>query len=83
MCVLLNDPFYQTAQAILGLTYREVWEWVVRGPYEQARKDSGRPAAVPVDDADAVAASVAGLIGAENAALVAAAIRESEATKRS
>ena len=81
MCVLLNDPFYQSPSVILGMTYREVWEWVVRGPYEQARKDSGRPAEVPVDDADAVAASVAGLIGAENAALVAAAIRETEGKK--
>ena len=55
----------------------------MRGPYEQARKDSGRPESVPPDDADAVAASVAALIGHENAALVAAAIRETEATKRS
>ena len=81
MCVLLNDPFYQSPSVILGLTYREVWEWVVRGPYEQARKDSGRPESVPSDDADAMAASVASLIGHENAALVAAAIRETEGKK--
>ena len=81
MCVLANDPFYQTPSMVFGLTHREVWEWIVEGPYEQARKDAGRPSVEEAGDPDFEASNVAKLIGPEKAELVAAAIRESRGEK--
>lgn len=81
MCVLTNDPFYQLPATVLSLTHREVWEWVVEGPYEQARKDAGKPSVEEAEDPDFEAANVAKLIGPENAEIVAAAIREARGEK--
>lgn len=39
MAVLLNDPFYARSDDILRMTYHEVWEWVIRKPWEDANKD--------------------------------------------
>jgi hypothetical protein len=77
MGVLVNDPFYQTPATVLSLTHREVWDWIVEGPFEQARKDAGKPTVEELNDAEATAATVAKLFGAD-AEVVAAAIRESE-----
>ena len=81
MCVLVNDPFYQTLDTVLSLTHREVWDWIVEGPFEQARKDAGKPSVEESEDPDFEASNIAKLFGPEKAELVAAAIRESMGEK--
>lgn len=80
MCVLTNDPFYQIPATIFGLTYREVWEWVVRKPYENARKESGRPSYDEATDPDVMANNVAKLFGVDPE-IIANAIKETEGNK--
>lgn len=39
MGVLSNDPFYARSEDIHRMTYFEVWEWIIRKPWEEANKD--------------------------------------------
>ena len=82
MCVLLYDPFFQTKAAILGMTYREIWEWVVRGPYEESKKNADEPARDVAETPEEMAARVSALFGVDPK-LVEGAIKETEAQKGS